>query len=105
MFKLFVCKQYGVAKVKINNIIVLQTEVLFSRPVLNVWNSNAQHHQSCEVTWRYARSCYDVAMLKGKSGDDDGKKGLLYQGNHDNNSNQLIPRVEVERPGTLLKKL
>ena len=44
-------------------------------------------------------------MLKGKSGDDDGKKSLLYQGNYDNNSNQLIPRVEVERPGTLLKKL
>lgn len=35
MFKLFVwCKQYGVAKVKINNIIVLQTEFLFSRLVL-----------------------------------------------------------------------
>lgn len=39
-----------------------------------------QHQQSCEVTWRYARSCYDVATLKGKSGDDDGKKNLLYQG-------------------------
>lgn len=39
-----------------------------------------QHQQSCEVTWRYARSCYDVATLKGKNGDDDGKKNLLYQG-------------------------
>lgn len=69
----------------------------------NVQNSNSQHQQSCEVTWRYARSCYDVAMLKGKSGDDEGKKGLLYQGNHDK-SNKSILRVEVEK-GILLRKL
>lgn len=42
-------------------------------------------------------------MLKGKSGDDDGKKSLLYQGNHDK-SNKSILRVEVEK-GTLLRKL
>ncbi|XP_078351181.1 regulator of microtubule dynamics protein 1-like [Oculina patagonica] len=39
-----------------------------------------QNQPSCEVTWRYARSFYDIAMLKGKSGDVDGKKSLLYQG-------------------------
>jgi len=43
-------------------------------------------------------------MLKGKSGDDDGKKSLLYQGNHGNKSNKMILRVELER-GALLRKL
>jgi len=39
-----------------------------------------QHQQSCELSWRYARSCYDIALLKGKSGDAEGKKSLLYEG-------------------------
>ena len=43
-----------------------------------------QHHQSCEVSWRYARSCYDIAMMKGKTEDTEAKKSLLYEGNHKN---------------------
>ncbi|XP_074629983.1 uncharacterized protein LOC141888859 isoform X2 [Acropora palmata] len=36
--------------------------------------------QSCDVTWRYARSCFDIATLKGKNGDFEGKRTLLYEG-------------------------
>ena len=39
-------------------------------------------------------------MLKGKNGDDEGKKSLLYQGNHDNKSNKLILRVETGEGST-----
>ncbi|CAH3165927.1 unnamed protein product [Porites lobata] len=42
--------------------------------------SSQMHQQSCELSWRYARSCYDIALLKGKSGDAEGKKSLLYEG-------------------------
>ena len=50
---------------------------------LSDWFVNSlttQHQQSCELSWRYARSCYDIALLKGKSGDAEGKKSLLYEG-------------------------
>ncbi|PFX27657.1 Regulator of microtubule dynamics protein 3 [Stylophora pistillata] len=39
-----------------------------------------QNHQNCEVSWRYARSCYDIAVMKGNSGDTEGKKNMLYEG-------------------------
>ncbi|XP_058947601.2 regulator of microtubule dynamics protein 3-like [Pocillopora verrucosa] len=39
-----------------------------------------QKHEHCEVSWRYARSCYDIATMKGKSGDADGKKDMLFEG-------------------------
>ncbi|XP_068689666.1 regulator of microtubule dynamics protein 1-like [Montipora foliosa] len=36
--------------------------------------------QSCELTWRYARSFFDIASLKGKHGDFEGKRSFLYEG-------------------------
>ena len=46
----------------------------------NVFLSVTQDQQSCDVTWRYARSCFDIATLKGKNGDFEGKRTLLYEG-------------------------
>ncbi|XP_015777314.1 PREDICTED: uncharacterized protein LOC107355288 [Acropora digitifera] len=43
-------------------------------------NSLQKDQQSCDVTWRYARSCFDIATLKGKNGDFEGKRTLLYEG-------------------------
>ena len=46
----------------------------------NVFLSVTQDQQSCDLTWRYARSCFDIATLKGKNGDFEGKRTLLYEG-------------------------
>lgn len=43
-------------------------------------NSLQKDQQSCDITWRYARSCFDIATLKGKNGDFEGKRTLLYEG-------------------------
>lgn len=46
----------------------------------NIFLSLIQDQQSCDITWRYARSCFDIATLKGKDGDFEGKRTLLYEG-------------------------